>query len=53
MGGRQQRAGGDHQRRDGAVVQLARGSIERLGFGEREEAVLPPAAMDVEEGTDR
>ena len=33
--------------------QLARGGIERLGFGEREEAVRPPAAVEVAEGTDR
>jgi C4-dicarboxylate transporter DctQ subunit len=33
--------------------QLARGSIQRLGFGEREEAVLPPAAVSVETDPDR
>jgi C4-dicarboxylate transporter DctQ subunit len=33
--------------------QLARGGIERLGFGEREEATLPPAAVDVSNGADK
>jgi len=33
--------------------QLATGNIQRLGFGEREEAVLPPAAVSVEEQEER
>lgn len=33
--------------------QLASGSIERLGFGEREEAVRPPDAADVTRGVEK